>query len=184
MKFLTAYATTEGQTQKVARFCADQLTDSGHSVELLNLADDGEIDILRFDAVILAGSIHIGHYQKSLETFAAANLRDLKQRNTLFLSVSLAAAGNEKEDRMGLEHCIDVFTKATGWVPNRIEHIAGAFRFTSYDFFRYWAMRWIASQRDDEPVDPHKDKEYTDWDGLAAMLEDWSSGVQQQGSQA
>jgi len=29
--------------------------DAGHSVELLNLSDDGEIDILRFDAVDSSG---------------------------------------------------------------------------------------------------------------------------------
>lgn len=177
MKFLIAYATTEGQTRKISRFCADWLTDSGHSVELLNLSDDGEINILRFDAVVLAGSIHIGHYQKSLESFVTANLQHLNKRDTLFLSVSLAAAGDDPEDRMGLEHCINNFTKATKWVPERIQHVAGAIRFTSYDFFRYWAMRWIASQRDNEPVDPHKDKEYTDWDGLAAMLDDWIVSV-------
>ena len=64
------------------------------------------------------------------------------------------------------------FTTKTGWMPERVEHVAGAFRFTQYDFFRSWAMRWIASTKGEE-VDPHADKEYTDWNTLAQTLDDW-----------
>lgn len=176
MKILTAYGTTDGQTQKIARFCADQLTENGYTVELINVSDDGEIDISRFDAVILAGSIHIGKYQKSLETFVTRNLAKLEQCDTLFLTVSLAAAGDDANDWLGLQTCVDSFTKTTGLKPNRVEHVAGAFRFTTYDFFKHWAMRWVASTRD-ETVDPHSDKEYTDWPGLAAMLDEWQGSI-------
>jgi menaquinone-dependent protoporphyrinogen oxidase len=37
MKILIAYATTEGQTRKICRYCADVLIDEGHSVELLEV---------------------------------------------------------------------------------------------------------------------------------------------------
>lgn len=176
MKFLIAYATTDGQTRKIARFCADHLTDKGHSVELLNVSDDGDIDIPRFDAAILAGSIHLGKYQKSLEAFVTDNRSQLTRCDTLFLSVSLSAAGDDADDWAGLKKCVDAFSKTTGWVPDRVEHVAGAFRFTTYDFFRHWAMRWIASTKK-QTVDPHADKEYTDWDSLAATLDDWCGGL-------
>jgi menaquinone-dependent protoporphyrinogen oxidase len=176
MKILIAYGTTDGQTQKIARFCADHLTDKGHSVELLNVSDDGDIDITRFDAAILAGSIHLGKYQKSLEIFATANLPKLTQCNTLFLSVSLSAAGDDADDWTGLKQCVHAFSKTTGWTPDRVEHVAGGFRFTTYDFFRHWAMRWIAMSKK-ETVDPHSDKEYTDWGQLAAILDDWCGGL-------
>jgi menaquinone-dependent protoporphyrinogen oxidase len=57
-----------------------------------------------------------------------------------------------------------------------VEHVAGAFRFREYDFFRYWAMRWIASARD-EAVRPGRDKEYTDWGKLDAAVDDWLASV-------
>lgn len=176
MKILTAYATTEGQTRKVARFCADQLSGAGHSVELVDLADAGEAHVSDFGAAILAGSVHGGKYQAELSQFIGANLAALAGLPTLFLSVSLTAAGDDPQDWAGLESCVESFTTDTGWTPGRIEHVAGAFRFTEYDFFRYWAMRWIAAQKD-ETVDPHKDKEYTDWDKLSAVLREWSSGL-------
>lgn len=177
MKILIAFGTTEGQTRKIARFCSDWLTDSGHSVELLNVSDGSDIDISRFEAAILAGSIHTGKFQQSLEHFIIANLTAIQQCETLFLSVSLAAAGNDPDDHTGLDHCISNFNESTGWKPDRLEHVAGAFRFTSYDFFRYWAMRWIASRRDSGIVDPHSDKEYTDWDELTNLLEEWTNSL-------
>ncbi len=176
MKILIAYGTTDGQTQKIARFCTDQLIDSGHSVELLNVTEAGPINMSRFVAVVVAGSIHTGKFQSSLIGFVIENLPQLKQCDTLFISVSLSAAGEDTSDWAGLRRCIENFTKATNWTPKRVEHVAGAFRFTSYDFFRHWAMRWVASVRD-ETIDPAADKEYTDWSKLEDMLREWCDSL-------
>ena len=60
------------------------------------------------------------------------------------LSVSLSAAGTDAEDWAGIHKCVAQFEADTGWIPGRVEHVAGAFRFSEYDFFRAWAMRRIA----------------------------------------
>lgn len=176
MKILIAYATTDGQTRKIARFCADRLTDAGHAVELLPAADDEGLDFGRFDGAVLAGSLHLGHFQKSLAAFARTHAGALNGLPTLFLPVSLAAAGDDAEDRAGLEQCLARFLEETGWRPGQVSHVAGAFRFTEYDFFRAWAMRRIADAKG-EKVDPHADKEYTDWAALAAALDGWAAGL-------
>lgn len=176
MKILLAYGTTEGQTQKIARFCADHLTDCGHSVELLNVVDAETIDMARFDAAILAGSVHLMKYQTTLQSFATEHAAQLQRCSTLFLSVSLSAASDDTDDWKGLEDCVARFSDETGWVPDQVEQVAGAFRFTKYDFFRHWAMRWIAMSKG-QTVDPHADKEYTDWGRLAAILDEWSGGL-------
>jgi menaquinone-dependent protoporphyrinogen oxidase len=95
---------------------------------------------------------------------------------TLFLSVSLSAAGKDAGDWEGLGVCVERFVRETGWTPARVEHVAGAFRFSEYDFFKSWAMRWIAAERDDE-VKAGEDKEYTDWEALGALLKDWTAGL-------
>jgi menaquinone-dependent protoporphyrinogen oxidase len=176
MRILIAYATTDGQTRKIARFAADHLTDLGPSVELLNLSDAEGLELARFGAVVLSGSLHAGGYQKVLTGFAKSNAPALNAMPTLFLPVSLSAAGDDAEDWKGLTACLDAFLAETGWHPARIQHIAGAFRFTEYDFFRAWAMRRIAAAKG-ETVDPHADKEYTDWPALAALLTDWQAVV-------
>lgn len=172
MKILIVYATTDGQTRKIARFAADHLADHDQTVELLPAADAADVTLARFDGAILAGSLHAGGYQKDLRNFARAEAAALAALPTLFLSVSLSAAGQDENDWRGLRSCLAEFLAETGWTPGRIEHVAGAFRFTEYDFFRAWAMRRIADQKGEE-VDPHGDKEYTDWAALRATLDGW-----------
>jgi menaquinone-dependent protoporphyrinogen oxidase len=176
MYLLIAYATTDGQTRKIARFAADRLTTKGHSVELLNVEDAEGLDLTRFDAAIIAGSLHAGGYQKALDRFVTGAKAGLAGIPTLFLAVSLSAAGQDEEDWAGLKKCLDEFQTDTGWTPGRIEHVAGAFRFSEYDFFRAWAMRRIADQKG-QKVEPGKDKEYTDWQALEATLDDWVAGL-------
>lgn len=176
MYLLIAYATTDGQTRKIARFAADRLVSSGHSVELLNVEDADGLDLARFDAAILAGSLHIGGYQKSLSRYVRDAHADLATLPTMFLAVSLSAAGNDAEDWAGLRKCLADFETETGWTPGRVEHVAGAFKFSDYDFFRAWAMRRIADQKG-EAVEPGKDKEYTDWAALGQTLDTWLAGL-------
>ncbi|WP_137112061.1 flavodoxin domain-containing protein [Rhodobacter sp. SY28-1] len=176
MYLLIAYATTDGQTRKIARFAADRLAGQGHAVELLNVEDAEGLDLSRFDAAILAGSLHAGGYQKSLARFATAARIDLALMPTLFLAVSLSAAGQDPDDWAGLRKCLAGFEADTGWTPGRVEHVVGAFRFTEYDFFRAWAMRRIADQKG-EPVEPGRDKEYTDWAALGQTLDGWVAGL-------
>lgn len=176
MYLMIAYATTDGQTRKIARYAADRLVGLGHAVELLNVEDADGLDLTRFDGAILAGSLHVGGYQKALSTYATRAAAELALLPTLFLAVSLSAAGNDPEDWAGLRRCLAEFEAETGWTPGRVEHVAGAFRFSEYDFFRAWAMRRIADQKG-EQVEPGKDKEYTDWAGLVLTLDDWLASI-------
>jgi menaquinone-dependent protoporphyrinogen oxidase len=176
MYLIVAYATTDGQTRKIARFAADRLAGQGHAVELLNVEDAEGLDLSRFDAAILGGSLHAGGYQKSLARYVASAKADLALMPTLFLAVSLSAAGQDADDWAGLRKCLAAFEADTGWTPGRVEHVAGAFKFSEYDFFRAWAMRRIADQKG-ETVEPGKDKEYTDWASLSATLDTWVVGL-------
>lgn len=173
---LIAYATTDGQTRKIARFAADRLAGQGHAVELLNVEDAEGLELARFDAAILAGSLHAGGYQKALRQFVTGAKPALDALPTLFLAVSLSAAGNDPDDWKGLHACLEEFQEDTGWTPGKTEHVAGAFRFSEYDFFRAWAMRRIADQKG-QPVEAGKDREYTDWAALGEMLDGWVSGL-------
>ncbi|WP_439154850.1 flavodoxin domain-containing protein [Yoonia sp.] len=175
MKILIAYTSTEGQTRKIVQFCADYLNAEGHTVELLPAADAHGTDLSRFDAMLLAASVHGGKYQKPMVRLASARTGELNQMKSAFLSVSLAAAGTDEDDWKGLRDVVDRFAAKTGWSPKTVMHVAGAFRFSEYDFFKSWAMRWIAAQKD-EDVDPHEDKEYTDWEALRNTLDEWIAG--------
>jgi len=175
MKILVGYATNEGQTRRIARHAAQRVTGAGRMVEVMALADAQDTDPSRFDRVILAGSIHAGRYQRSLTDFAARHATALNARPTLFLSVSLAAAGHDAEDWKGLDRILEEFIAATGWTPGRVEQVAGAYMPSRYDIFRRFIMRRIVVARD-PGADPDADREYTDWPALDRALDTWMTG--------
>ncbi len=173
MKILIVYATTEGQTRKICLHAFDHLTKANHSVALVPAESAGDVTPESFDAVILAASVHAGKYQTSLIDYASTHASGLNAKKTLFLSVSLAAAGSDPDEHADLDRIAADLATGTGWTPSRIEHVAGAFKFGEYDFFKSWAMRWI-EQRKDPEVKPGTDREYTDWAALQVSLDDWT----------
>ncbi len=176
MRIAIVYGTTEGQTQKICLFVQKVLLDTGHSAALLPAEAAKDVSAAEFDACILAASVHAGRYQKGLIDWATRNAAGLAGRPTLFLSVSLSAAGDRDEDWTELRGIAERFAKDTGWTPGRTEHVAGAFRFAEYDFFKSWAMRWIEAERD-PGAKPGTDREYTDWPKLDAAVRDWTAAI-------
>jgi len=173
MKLLLVYATTEGQTQKIAEFVADHLARVGHETRVVNATDAtgiADADPHKFDAVVIAASIHAGQYQSAIVDFVRNHVPSINARPNAFLSVSLAAASQDHDDVHGLEQCLTRFTQQTGWNPRLTHHVAGAFRYTSYDFLKRWAMKYIA-YRKGAPTDTSRDYELTDWADLARFIE-------------
>lgn len=175
MKLLVGYASTEGQTRKIARHVADRLADAGHMVELLPLEDAGDVAPARFDRAVLAASVHASHYQPALAGFVEAHRDWLSTHPTLLLSVSLCAAGHDAQEWRALDRIAADFETATGWSPGEVMQVAGAYRPSRYDLFRRFVMRRIIAEKDPE-ADPDEDVEYTDWAALDAGLDRWLAG--------
>lgn len=175
MKILVLYASTDGQTRKIARHVAGDVADMGHMSEMLSAEDIDDLDVADFDRAIIAGSVHLGRFQAPLVAAVKDRLGALANMPTLFLAVSLSAASKDPDDLEGLGEVIARFTAETGWTPGRTENVAGAFRFSQYDYFRSLAMRWIAHQKG-ETAEPHKDREFTDWAALDAVVAEWIQG--------
>lgn len=172
MKLLIGYTTREGQTRTIARHIADMAFDTGHSVEITALDDADSIKLSRFDAVLLAAPIHAGHYPKALGKFVSDHLADLNERPSRFVSVSLAAAGHDAEEWRSLDHIVDDFSEATGWIAADTKHVAGAYVPSRYDILTRFIMRRIISAKDPD-AKPGEDKEYTDWADLNAWVTSW-----------
>jgi menaquinone-dependent protoporphyrinogen oxidase len=171
MKLLLVYGTTEGQTHKVARFVADRLAERGHQTLVVTAIEPTQgPDPCEVDAIIIAASLHTGHYQSAIVHYVRGHLAAINARQNAFLSVSLAAAGGDEEDVEGLKKCVADFVRETGWTPRCIHHVAGAFRYTAYDFLKRWAMKYIA-HRKGGPTDTSRDYELTDWDDLTRFVD-------------
>lgn len=172
MKLLIGYSSRQGQTRKIARHVADAAIDSGHSVELLPLEDADGLDLGRFDRVLLAAPIHMGHYPKALAEFASANCGALNAMTTGFLSVSLSAAGHEADDWKSLDRALDDLQSATGWGATDTQQIAGAYLPSKYDILTRFIMLRILTKRSPK-TNLDEDKEFTDWTALDKWTANW-----------
>jgi menaquinone-dependent protoporphyrinogen oxidase len=180
MQVLLVYGTTEGYTRKVASFIADALSRRGHATTLHDAAAPAaNLNIHDFDLVIIAASLHVGRYQLPVRQLVRANRAVLQGKPAAFVSVSLAAAGSDREDRGGLERCMAEFSRETGWAPRHLHHAAGAFRYTQYGFIKRWALRYIA-WREGGPTDVSRDHELTDWPALERFVDDLCAAVTEQ----
>jgi menaquinone-dependent protoporphyrinogen oxidase len=178
MRVLVLYGTTEGQTRKISEFVSDRLKAIGHEASLVDAGDATASDIkLRdFEGVFIAASVHAGRYQSAVQEFVRSRHQTLNGMRTAFLSVSLSAASKDPDDIKGIAECVRQFTIDTLWKPGEIHHVAGAFRFTQYDFFKRWGMKLIAYQKG-VSTDTSHDQEMTDWIALARTVDEFVAKV-------
>jgi menaquinone-dependent protoporphyrinogen oxidase len=175
MKVLIAYATTEGQTRKIATTTANQLRELGHEVRLADVAlRPGDIHADDFDAVIIAASVHQDRHQDDIEAFVAAARTMLSAKPTMFLSVSLAAAFEESGEKA--EHYIARFEEDTGWKASTSLAVAGALQGDEYDYYHQQILEHVVLKH--RAVDhPEQEHEFTDWASLASAVESFLKEV-------
>jgi menaquinone-dependent protoporphyrinogen oxidase len=172
-KFLIVYATDHGQTGKIVSRIADRLNEEGHEATLWNAdALPGHPALDRYDALLVAGSVHYGRYQRLLGDFVRWNLASLNTMPSAFVSVCGALAGSWAEGKAEARKYVETFSRETGWRPGIRRSFAGAVRYTEYGLITRWIMKLI-SWRTGRPTDTSRDWEFTDWDAvdrLAAEL--------------
>ena len=171
MKILSLYGTTEGQTRKVSEFIANKLRSYGDVVTILDATTLPEdLDLRDYHGAIIAASIHASQYQTPIVHFAKANHVWLNQMPSAFISVSLSAAGTELDELTAIASCAENFKLETGWSTADVHHVAGAFRFAEYDYFKRWVMKLIAWEKAVK-VEPGKDFELTNWEALSVSVD-------------
>jgi menaquinone-dependent protoporphyrinogen oxidase len=173
------YATSEGQTAKIAEYIAEVVRAHGHEAETADIktAQAGVPDGV--DGVVVGASIHLGKHDKHARTYVTENLPVLQRLPSAFYSVSLAAHG----DRSEAEGYVEEFETQTGWRPARIALFGGALRYTEYGFVKRHMMKKIAAEKPGIlGTDISRDYVYTEWDGVRRFAEDFLSDLSTDGS--
>jgi menaquinone-dependent protoporphyrinogen oxidase len=169
VKILVVYATTEGQTRKIAEWTANRLRDQGHEVELRDSSSCvSDLNLLAFDAVIIAASVHHEHHQKVLTNFVIAHCELLNAKASAFISVSLSAV--LEDDKTEARNYVDQFMSVTGWTPRMTLLLGGAARFSEYDYFQEQVIKFIVMKRGGMEAQG-QDREFTDWNELGAFVD-------------
>jgi menaquinone-dependent protoporphyrinogen oxidase len=168
MNILIVYGTTEGHTRHVCHYIQSVLSEAGAGVTICDATREVP-DPAPYDICFVAGSLHAGNYQSSVVDYVRRHHDALNGKRSAFLSVSLSAAGENTHDWEGLEQCVARFTHATSWIPTVVHHVAGAIRYSQYDFFKRLALKYIAHKRGQETV-TSRDYDLTDYDDLKQFV--------------
>ena len=168
MKVLIAYATTEGQTRKIAEKVANQIHELGHVAQLVDIERGHRgISVDDYHVIIAAASVHQQEYQDAIEIFLKTCRSSLNAKPTMFLSVSLSAAFEQGLSEA--KESITRFIDQTGWKPSLSLPVAGALRNEAYDYFQQQILQYEVLKN--RIVDhPDEDHEFTDWKALAAGI--------------
>jgi menaquinone-dependent protoporphyrinogen oxidase len=169
MRVLIVYGTTEGHTRKIAWRIAARAKELGHEAALHDSADlASKIEIGTFAAIIIAASVHQQVHQEAIAGFAIAHRNLLNTSPTAFVSVSLSAALDS--DQVEAKSYVDRFIAETGWRPTKVLLVAGALRYSGYDYFKQQIIKYIV-MKGHSSKDAERDHEFTDWEALSDSVE-------------
>lgn len=177
MNILILYATLEGQTAKIAEYMADDLRKKGHKVTTQageHLPATFNPDL--YDAAIIGGPIHMGHYPRHLRNFVSQHRGWLNNVPSAFFTVCMAIKSQLSASRQEAVAYSENFIKETGWRPALMATFAGAVKYTQYNFITRFIMKRIA-KREGGNTDTSHDHEYTDWDAVTRFTEQFEKNM-------
>lgn len=160
-RFLIVYASKHKQTEKISYYMKNKIEERGFFCELHDI-DSFEPDLKRFENVIIGGSVYAGKFDRPLVAWAKRNGEQLNLKHLSFFTVSLNAADARPEARSDDKRLINEFASQTGLKPQLTESIAGALKYSEYNFVIRFLMKRI-SKKAGGPTDTSHDYEMTDW---------------------
>jgi menaquinone-dependent protoporphyrinogen oxidase len=173
------YASTEGQTRRIAERMAERLRARGLSSAAIDVAGSAApmLDWRFVRGAIIGASLHAGRHQKDAVKFVNAHRAELNDRPSAFFSVSLAAASKNAKEVDEVRHIAADFVEDTHWHPDTAMCVAGRLAYTKYGFFKRQLMKRIAA-KEGAPTDTSRDYEYTDWASVDRFANDFATRLQ------
>ena len=166
------YATTEGQTRRIAEHLVAIFRDRGFTSCAIDIAssDADYVDWRRVRAAVVGASLRMHRHQRAAEAFVREHGSDLNGHPSAFFSVSLAIASERPEERQAATARARAFPSSGGWHPDETACFAGRLAYPRYGFFTRFVMKRIA-RRQGAPIDTSRDYEFTNWDEVAHLAD-------------
>ena len=158
-RILIAYASSHGQTRKIAGAIAAELRRSGHTVELADALAGPLPPVQDYNAVVLGSRVQFGTHASSIIDYIIANRDALLEIPSYFFSVSMSSVGTSVSDPQGY---LEKLFAATQWRPSEAVALAGGLPYRRYGFLLRMIMKLI-SGHNGHATDTRRDHEYTDW---------------------
>jgi menaquinone-dependent protoporphyrinogen oxidase len=148
------------------------LNDAGHQVTIADASDEPPAPN-HYNAILIGGSLHMHKYQTAIADYITRHAAVLNEKPGAFFSVCLAMASDMEEEHREAKKISKDFLDQTGWKPLMTTQIAGALKYTEYDFFKRLIMKMI-SKREGRSTDTSKDHEYTDWNEVKKFVNEFA----------
>ncbi len=169
------FATSEGQTRRIAEHLAEVFQQHGFLSRAIDMAspEAEALDWTRVRGALVGASLHMQRHQPQARAFVERHAADLNAVPSAFFSVSLSAASANRDEVTAAQDLASAFPQAHGWRPAIVTSLGGRLAYTRYNFLTRLLMKRIA-RKEGAPTDTSRDYEMTDWgrvDGLAHEVE-------------
>ncbi|MDP3877687.1 MAG: menaquinone-dependent protoporphyrinogen IX dehydrogenase [Methylobacter sp.] len=166
---LIVYASKNGQTLKICQKLRSVIERHDHHVTLVPIEAADNVDLNRFDKIIIGASIHYGHHDPAIQAFIEHNQPVLDSKDNAFFSVNVVARKAEKR-QPDTNPYLKKFLKRMSWTPKQLTVFAGKIDYPSYSLFDRTVIRFIMWMTKG-PTDPTAIIEFTDWEQVTAFGE-------------
>ncbi|MGZ3691624.1 MAG: flavodoxin domain-containing protein [Pseudobdellovibrio sp.] len=176
-RILVVYASNYGQTKKIAESMAAEIQTWGHGAHLVDGNQiSNELNPAEFDAVIIGASVNRGHYSRNLRKWVKAYAACLTEMPSAFFSVCLGILQNDEAVQADEIRIVDDFFKMTHWQPSQRIILAGALKYSQYNFLLKWLMKRIADKAGFQ-TNTNQDYVFTDWNQVQTFTRNFCKNV-------
>jgi len=163
-KILMAHSSTDGQTKKI--LCRlQQVCEVHHSVTFVSIDCASDIDLMKFDKIVIGASVRYGKHRPVLNEFIKSRLDKLHEKQSFFFSVNVVARKVEKSSP-DTNPYMKRFLAETAWKPTKAEVFAGKVDYPRYGFFDKNIIRLIMFLTRG-PTNTTRCYEFTDWNKVS-----------------
>ena len=167
-RVLIVFASSHGQTRKIAEVIAARLREHGAVVDLHDANAGTPPPPDAYDIVGLGSRVHRGKHARSIHNYIDRNLSSLLARHNFFFSVSVTASEQPHVADPGNYILDTIWT--TAWRPDLSVAFAGALPYRKYNVARRLLMK-LRSSRHGDPRDTQRDYVFTDWGQVRAFAD-------------
>jgi len=158
---LIAYSTTDGHAKKICERMKQVIEERAHEVTLAFIHDEPDINLDRFDKIVIGASIRYGKHRPQVYEFIRKNRHVLDNKPNAFFSVNVVARKAEKNSPETNPY-LKKFLRQLSWRPQAAAVFAGKIDYPIYTFRDRQVIRFIMWMTRG-PTDPQAVVEFTDW---------------------
>lgn len=141
MSILIAYSSKHGCSEKCAVILKEQLHGK---VDLINLKEKNDLELNKYNKVILGGSIYVGKIQKEISEFCDKYLDDLKQKK-----IGLFICGMQ-DDETVQKQLNENFPKELLEIAEVKSYFGGEFIFNKLNFMEKLIVKKVVKIQSDK----------------------------------